>query len=102
MSKLIGLNGGTYTWRITDAQMIKSMLNAENMQVFESKIFEIANLKWQLLFYPNGCKPKFRGKLSVQLKPIGIPQMISKIVFFREFRILETGTCISYISQLSD
>eukprot|EP01084_Bolivina_argentea_P095317 171391_1 len=28
--------------------------------------------------------------------------MISKIVFFREFRILETGTCISYISQLSD
>eukprot|EP01084_Bolivina_argentea_P002166 3985_1 len=99
---MIGLNGGTYTWRITDPQMVKSMLNAECKQVFNSEIFEIANLKWQLLLYPNGHDVKWKGLFCVHLKPIDIPQMISKIVFFRQFRILETGTGGSWISQLSN
>eukprot|EP01084_Bolivina_argentea_P255036 428876_1 len=99
---MIALNGGTYTWRITDPKMVKSMLNAGNMQVFESKIFEIANLKWQLLFYPNGHELKHKGLFCVRLKPICVPQMISKIVFFRNIRILETGTSAVWISKLSD
>eukprot|EP01084_Bolivina_argentea_P002164 3983_1 len=99
---MIGLNGGTYTWRITDPQMVNSMLHAKHKQAFNSEIFEIANLKWQLLCYPNGHEPKYKGSFCVHLKPIDIPQMISKIVFFRQFRILETGTGGSWISQLSN
>eukprot|EP01084_Bolivina_argentea_P002165 3984_1 len=96
---MIGLNGGTYTWRITDPQMVKSMLNAECKQVFNSEIFEIANLKWQFLLYPNGHEPKWKGSFCVRLKLIDIPQIIAKIVFFRQFRLLETGSSNSYISQ---
>eukprot|EP01084_Bolivina_argentea_P292355 502584_1 len=99
---MIGLNGGTYTWRITDPQIVDSMLHAEYKQVFKSEIFEIANLKWQLLLYPNGHEPKWKGSFCLRVKPIGIPQMISKIVFFRNIRILETGTNSSWVSQLSD
>eukprot|EP01084_Bolivina_argentea_P095319 171395_1 len=99
---MIGLNGGTYTWRITDPQIVDSMLHAEYKQVFKSEIFEIANLKWQVLLYPNGHEPKWKGSFCIRLKPIHIPQMISKIVFFRQFRILETGTTASWVSQLSD
>eukprot|EP01084_Bolivina_argentea_P292353 502580_1 len=99
---MIGLNGGTYTWRITDPQMVYSMLHAEHKQAFNSEIFEIANLKCQLLVYPNGHEPKWKGSFCLRVKPIGIPQMISKIVFFRNIRILETGTSSSWISQLSD
>eukprot|EP01084_Bolivina_argentea_P095318 171393_1 len=99
---MIGLNGGTYTWRITDPQIVDSMLHAEYKQVFKSEIFEIANLKWQVLLYPNGHEPKWKGSFCVRLKLIDIPQMIAKIVFFRQFRLLETGSSHSYISQCDE
>ena len=96
------MNTGSYIWKIDDENIIDAMMNAKYKQVFESEIFEMAHLKWQLLVYPNGHDANWKGTFSVRLKPISIPPILSEIVFFRELSILETGTRNFWISKLSE
>ena len=93
-------NNGQYTWKITDCQLVKKMLNAECGEKFESKIIDIARLKWRFEIYPNGLNEELKGFFVIRLRLISLPSIIDSIVICRIFRIFETMAASIYISEL--
>ena len=76
---LKGANSGNYTWKITDDILISNMLSAYPAELFESNIFKIANLKWQILLYPNGEKQQRKGNVKIYIRLVEFPEELSTI-----------------------
>ncbi len=71
-------NGDLFPWKIYTEQIIKlSQLNYK--QRFDSKIFNISNLKWFLQIYPNGYIPEDEGFCSVYLILAYLPSILKEI-----------------------
>eukprot|EP01084_Bolivina_argentea_P128556 227213_1 len=86
------MNAGSYAWKITDEQLIKSICDANFKETFSSDIFEIAKLKWQTIVYPNGFSDKSRGSFMVCIKLLEIPKTWKKIITSRTSKCVQTST----------
>jgi len=72
------VHGDLFTWNISCEQILKlSQLNYK--QRFDSKIFNISNLKWFLQIYPNGYRPEDEGFCSVYLILAYLPSILKEI-----------------------
>ena len=59
-----GPNAGSFTWEITDKDMISKILNASNKQKFESDPFTMAKLRWSIELYPNEDDDDSEGSVN--------------------------------------
>ena len=75
-----GVNSGSYIWKIDDKLRINNILNSCNGQLFESILFTMNKLKWQIRLYPNGNQQGNRGSVKVFLKLIELPTNFDRIM----------------------
>ena len=99
---LRGSNSGKFEWSVKDIQIIQRMLNATNKQLFESRPFIMAKLKWIIQLYPNGDNDKNTGSIKVYLKLLSMPIQVSKIIVSRTIRCNKTMASCTGINAFSE
>ena len=86
------VNSGSFVWTINDRKLIKQILNAKIGDEFESKEFEIANLKWKIQIVPNGENEYEQNQFLLYLKCLSIPLIIDKMFICLALQFKETNT----------
>eukprot|EP01084_Bolivina_argentea_P026952 50102_1 len=81
----------SYTWKITDATLLKQMKSAANGNGFNNPTFTLFNLRWYLDFYPNGEAESSKGCCNLFLKLVMLPKKVSEIVLRRKLTNQESG-----------
>eukprot|EP01083_Nonionella_stella_P151753 485434_1 len=82
----------TYTWKITDPSLIRSMKNAKNGAKWKSPIFSIGGLRWRLCVHPNGYSNDDNGHVQLFLYLTFLPPKVKSIQVERELQLIETDT----------
>ena len=100
------MNFGEYSCIIDDPYLIEQMLAAENKQDFLSNIFSIAELNWQIDFYPNGNKEYNLGSFMVYLKLLSFRKSWKEIIVCRRISCPEAASSstsiVSYTQNKSN
>ena len=82
-------NFGEYSCIIQDSKYIEQMISAKNKQDFITNRFKIAELDWQIIFYPNGSKQNNTGSFMVYLKLLSLPKSWKNIIVCRRISCTE-------------
>eukprot|EP01083_Nonionella_stella_P016792 46878_1 len=82
----------TYTWKITDPSLVRSMKNAKTGSIWKSPIFSIGGFKWNLVVHPNGNDNKSNGYLKLFLGLAFLPAKVKSVAIGKELRLIETDT----------
>ena len=72
-------NQGSYTWKITDKQIVNQILTSKNGHKFSSEPFIICRIQCQLKIYPNGNNPDLSGYFLIYLQILSLPKYIRSI-----------------------
>eukprot|EP01084_Bolivina_argentea_P036042 66708_1 len=81
----------SYTWKITDATLLKQMKCAANGKCFNSPTFTLCNLRCYFDFYPNGGRKSAEGSCDLYVILVMLPTNASKIVLRRKLTNQESG-----------
>eukprot|EP01083_Nonionella_stella_P272332 923405_1 len=82
----------TYTWKMTDPSLIRSMKHAKNGSQCKSPIFSIGGFRWYLDVFPNGHNKDHNGYVQLYLNLAFLPPKVKSICIGRECRLIETDT----------
>eukprot|EP01083_Nonionella_stella_P239259 837568_1 len=82
----------TYTRKITDQSMVRSMKNAKHEASWKSPVFSIGGFRWYLKVYPNGNESASNGYVSLYLYLAFVPPKVKSLRIGRELRLIETDT----------
>eukprot|EP01083_Nonionella_stella_P167054 560460_1 len=82
----------TYTWKITDPSLVRSMKNAKNGAKWKSPVFSIGGFRWYLAVWPNGSRAVDNGYVRLFLYLAFLPPKVKSITVRRELRLIETDT----------
>eukprot|EP01083_Nonionella_stella_P067871 179804_1 len=82
----------TYTWKITDPSLVRSMKNAKNRFSWKSPRFSINGFSWYLKVYPNGHRDDDKGHVQLFLGLAFLPPKVKSLRIGKEFRLIETDT----------
>eukprot|EP01083_Nonionella_stella_P032350 88543_1 len=82
----------TYTWKITDPSLVRSMKHAKNGSQWKSPIFSIGGFRWYLDVFPNGHNKDHNGYVQLYLNLAFLPPKVKSICIGRECRLIETDT----------
>eukprot|EP01083_Nonionella_stella_P167053 560459_1 len=85
----------TYTWKITDPSLMRSMKNAKNEVKWKSPVFSIGGFRWYLKVYPNGDRVVDNGYVSLYLHLAFLPPKAKSLSIGQESRLIETDTMYS-------
>eukprot|EP01083_Nonionella_stella_P167052 560457_1 len=85
----------TYTWKITDPSLVRSMKNAKNGAKWKSPVFSIGGFRWYLKVYPNGNESASNGYVSLYLHLAFLPPKAKSLSIGQESRLIETDTMYS-------
>eukprot|EP01084_Bolivina_argentea_P179166 309615_1 len=80
----------SYTWKITDAALLRQIKSAENKKCFISPTFTLCNLRWYLNLCPNG-EATSKGCCNFYVNLVMIPKKVSKMVLQRKLSNQESG-----------
>eukprot|EP01083_Nonionella_stella_P193686 715065_1 len=86
------MNSGSYTWNITNTQLVNAICNANFNSTFTSDIFTIGKLKWQIILYPNGFNEKSKGSFLICIKLIEMPKQWKGFIASRTSQCIQTST----------
>ena len=89
---------GSFTWKCKE-QLVSKLRHSKHSQAFESKIFEIGNIKWFLRLYPNGSGKNNMGFVNLFLYLCSMPINISKLRVKYSISCTETGTNWNHIKD---
>eukprot|EP01083_Nonionella_stella_P287605 979032_1 len=67
--KMIGID--CIVWHIDDPKLIKQILRAECEDQFESDVFQVGKLNWQIELTPNGWEEEDEGWCAVGVRLLG-------------------------------
>eukprot|EP01083_Nonionella_stella_P151616 484673_1 len=87
----------TYTWKITDPSVVRSMKNAKNGAKWTSPMFSIDGFRWRLEVYPNGHRNRSKknnsiGSAKLFLGLTFLPPKVKSVQIGKELRLIETDT----------
>eukprot|EP01083_Nonionella_stella_P027018 74299_1 len=82
----------TYTWKITDPSLVRSMKDAKNGSKWKSPVFSIGGFRWYLAVWPNGSRAVDNGYVRLFLYLAFLPPKVKSITVRRELRLIETDT----------
>eukprot|EP01084_Bolivina_argentea_P291124 500313_1 len=89
---------GGFTWKCNE-KFVQKICKAKHSQAFESKIFEIGQIKWFLRLYPNGSGKNNMGHVNLFLYIVSIPSDISKLRVKYSIVCKETETHWNHIKD---
>eukprot|EP01084_Bolivina_argentea_P021004 39011_1 len=92
---------GVFEWAI-DSRLLNTMLNARNGWHYESKVFRIADIPFQLEVYPNGRTKEQIGYFLVYVDIVSWPTWVESMFVCKSQYCSVTGshyTCIVKYSQ---
>eukprot|EP01083_Nonionella_stella_P032351 88544_1 len=82
----------TYTWKITDPSLVRSMKDAKNGYKWKSPIFSIGGFRWYLDLYPNGRNKDDNGYVQSYLFLAFLPPKVQSVAIGQEFHLIETDS----------
>eukprot|EP01083_Nonionella_stella_P268578 908015_1 len=82
----------TYTWKITDPSLVRSMKDAKNGSKWKSPVFSIGGFRWVFSVYPNGHHNDANGYMSVVLYLAFLPPKVKSLQIEQKLRLIETDT----------
>eukprot|EP01083_Nonionella_stella_P272331 923403_1 len=82
----------TYTWKMTDPSLIRSMKHAKNGSQCKSPIFSIGGFRWYLDVFPNGHKKDNNGYVELFLQLAFLPPKVKALQIQQKLRLVETDT----------
>eukprot|EP01083_Nonionella_stella_P032353 88548_1 len=82
----------TYTWKITDPSLVRSMKHAKNGSQWRSPIFAIGGFRWYLKVYPNGNQKDNNGYVELYLFLAFLPPKVKSLQIEQKLRLIETDT----------
>eukprot|EP01083_Nonionella_stella_P032352 88547_1 len=82
----------TYTWKITDPSLVRSMKNAKFKSYWKSPVFSFGGFKWYLNVYPNGNKRNSNGYVELFLQLAFLPPKVKALQIQQKLRLVETDT----------
>eukprot|EP01084_Bolivina_argentea_P201538 344492_1 len=68
----------TYTWKISDTEMIQQIRTCKGDKHFVSDIFKLHNISWDLRFYPNGTGKDNGGGVTLRLCSVKYPSNVKR------------------------
>eukprot|EP01084_Bolivina_argentea_P164480 285966_1 len=93
------MNYTRFTWKISGLNVHK-MLNAKCGQRFDSDIFNLGKLKFQLEVFPNGNIEDRKGYLVIHIRLLSLPSYIDSIIVLRYFHVIENMASDAWIALL--
>eukprot|EP01083_Nonionella_stella_P022816 63076_1 len=91
----------TWTWDITDQNLLSRLVVGNNMDKYESNLFEIDGLRWYLKLYPNGYNRKTHGYVQLFVTLACLPLHVKNVLAIIRLSCHQTLTSYTFFADIS-